>query len=379
VRTLGHAAGAALAFLVAAAAPADADEVMALVYARGAGRVAISVAEPDSAAAIAAARATCGADCEPLAVVAAGSCLALAREAGATYGWALRGAEEAARSDAVGFCRRADATRACPVIAARCLPSPQAPATYGSAAPRPIADPAHAIVVIYIHGAQPAELGPDPCEMDRINAPFGVPNVVHDLDGTAIAGERVWVDGFCPPTRIGPIDPRTGQRTNRLDPRVREIAARAAAYAAMGVPAGRIFLAGHSLGGWASLVIEDRQPDLIAGVIAFAPAAFGIAATRPENVAAYRRQRYAELTAARQLRALVFGFAGDAFETADDLHPLAAIAGVDFVAIPQPGPDGRRCVLASHARLRDPCFAETQGRHIRAFIAARVAGGKPAR
>jgi hypothetical protein len=128
------------------------------------------------------------------------------------------------------------------VIAARCLPTPPAPAAYGRDTPRPIADPADAIVVIFIHGAQPAELGPDPCEMDHVNAPFGVPNVVHRARrcfdrGAPRVGRRL-----LPPTRIGPIDPRTGQRTNRLDPRVRETGARAAAYAAMGVPPARIFL-----------------------------------------------------------------------------------------------------------------------------------------
>src|SRR5262249_15026312 len=106
----------------------------------------------------------------------------------------------------------------------------------------------------------------------------------------------------------------------------------------------------------------------------FAPAAFGVETTRAAGAAAYRQQHYADLAAATRLRALVFGFAGDAFETADELRPLAAIAGVEFVAIPQPGPDGRRCALASHARLGDPCFAETQSQRIRAFIAARVAG-----
>jgi pimeloyl-ACP methyl ester carboxylesterase len=371
-----RAIAAALALLVPAAGQAVADDVMALVYSRGSGRAAIAVARPDSAAAVAAARQECGADCETMAVAAAGSCFALAREPSAGFGWA-RGANEAeTRAAAVGFCRRRDAARACPVIAARCLPTSPAPESYGRDTPRPIADPAHAIVVIFIHGAQPAELGPDPCEMDHVNAPFGVPNVVHALDGASIAGHRVWVDGFCPPTRIGPIDPRTGQRTNRLDPRVRETGARAAAYAAMGVPPARIFLVGHSLGGWGSLVVERRQPELIGGVIAFAPAAFGIAATRPPGVAADRLRRYAELTAAPRLRALIFGFAEDAYETADDLRALAAVSGVEFVAIPQPGPAGRRCVMAPHARLRDPCFAETQAQRIRAFIAARIAGGK---
>jgi hypothetical protein len=54
---------------------------------------------------------------------------------------------------------------------------------------------------------------------------------------------------------------------------------------------------------------------------------------------------------------------------------LALIRGVVFVPIPNPGPAGRHCILPPHSRVRDPCFSETQGARIRAFIAARVAGG----
>lgn len=261
------------------------------------------------------------------------------------------------------------------MVAARCLPTPRAPAHYGSVTPIAIADLANTIVIIHSHGSRPAA-EVDPCEMDRVNAPYGVPNVIHALDDTAIGGRRVRVDGFCTPTRVGQVDPRTGQMMGKIIPRVREIGERAAAYVAMGVPARQIILSGHSAGGWASLLVERQRPELIGGVIAFAPAAFGVAATRDAATAQARERRYADLTAAAQLCALIFGFAEDTYETADDLRVFAAIAGVDFVAIPQPGPAGRRCALSPHGRVRDTCFAETQAARIRTFIAARIAGGK---
>jgi hypothetical protein len=366
-----------LALLALAATPAAAEDTMALVYARGSGRVAIAIARPDSAAAIAAARAECGADCAVMAVVAAGSCLALAREAGQSFGWSTGDSEASARASATGFCRGADAARTCPAIAARCLPNPRAPSHYGSATPVAIADPANTIVIIHSHGSRPAR-EVDPCEMDRVNAGYGVPNVIHALDGATIAGRRVVVDGFCTPTRGGVIDSRTGQAVGKITPRAREIGERAAAYVAMGVPPRQIILSGHSAGGWASLLVERQRPEVIGAVIAFAPAAFGRAVVRDAPLQATRRARYAELTAAVQLRALIFGFVEDSYETADDLRALAAVRGVEFVAIPQPGPDGRRCALAPHTRVRDPCFAETQGQRIRAFIATRVANGEPA-
>jgi pimeloyl-ACP methyl ester carboxylesterase len=209
--------------------------------------------------------------------------------------------------------------------------------------------------------------------MDRINAEYGVPSVIHALDGTTIAGRRVVVDGFCPPSRVGVMDPRIGQ-LSKLAVRARELGTRAAAYVAAGVPSRQIIVSGHSSGGWAALMVERERPDVVGGAMAFAPAAFGTAAGRPPLTVQVRRTRYAELRSAARLRALIFGFAGDDFESADDLRVLARVPGASFVAIPEPGPAGRRCALPPHARVRDPCFGETQGPRIRAFIAARVGG-----
>ncbi|MBL8835489.1 MAG: DUF4189 domain-containing protein, partial [Alphaproteobacteria bacterium] len=361
-------AAALLGAGLAIAGSARAGELLALAHARS-GAVAIAAAGPDIAAASAAARAACGPDCDVLAVAPAGTCLALARGPGANLGWALRDGADAARAAALGACGRGGAAAACTVVAARCLPAVASRRIVGP--PRRIDDPERAIVVIHSHGSLPTREA-DPCEMDRVNAPFGVPSVIDALEGETIAGRRVVVDGFCTPTRIGPMDPNTGLRTPKVIPRMREIAARAAAYVAAGVPAQQILLSGHSAGGWASLLVERERPDLIAGVIAFAPAAFGVAATRPPPVEAARRRRYADLTATAALRALVFGFAGDAFETADDLAVLARVPGVAFVAVPADAIDGRPCAFAPHQRVRDPCFAETQAERIRRFIAAQV-------
>src|SRR5215510_5897599 len=165
----------AIVFLIGTT-PATADDVMALAYARG--RAAIGVARTDSAAAIAAARAQCGPECRILAVAPAGTCLALARDQGPSFGWALEAAEQSAREAATGACRDGKSGRSCSVIAARCLAAQRAPAQYGSPSPLRIADPANTIVIIHMHGSrQPDE--PDPCEMDQINAEYGVPSVIH--------------------------------------------------------------------------------------------------------------------------------------------------------------------------------------------------------
>lgn len=368
-----RAAGLAAALIGAAiglAGVAAAEDLLALAYGRG-GRVAIEVAGPDIAAAGGAARTVCGADCNVLAVVPAGTCVAVARAPGISFGWAIRENEAAdsAAAAAIESCSRRGAA-SCAVIAQRCLAA--VPARPAGERLRALADPERTIVVIHSHGSRPTR-EVDPCEMDRVNAPYGVPFVINDLDGTTIAGRRVVVDGFCTPTRVGPLDPNTGLRVSKLIPRAREIAARAAAYVAAGVPPRQIFLSGHSAGGWASLLVERERPDLIGGVVAFAPAAFGQAATRAPQVEAVRQRRYAQLTSSAALRALVYGFAGDAFETAEDLSALARVPGVEFVAVPDAPLDGRTCVFAPHVRMRDPCFSETQAGRVRRFIAAQVA------
>jgi hypothetical protein len=365
------AAASGLVLLVICAAPAAAQRGLALAYAPGTERAALADGV-DSDAASRAAETACGPGCRTLAVVPASYCLAFARGR-AAHGWSAQefGRDAAARERAVSYCQGSDASRGCAVIAARCLAPMPAPAGYGSATPLPVADPRAAIVVIYSHGSEPPTQ-PDPCEMDRINAAYGVPWVVHALDGETIAGRRVVVDGFCTPTRVGVLDPATG-RLSKLVPRAREIAQRAAAYVAAGVPARQVIVAGHSAGGWASLMALRDHPEAIAAAIAFAPAGFDRAATRPPDLQALRARRYAEMTAASRLPALIFGFDGDAFESPNDLSALAAVSGVEVVAFPDPGPAGRRCVLEAHIRVRDLCFSETQAPVLRRFIAAMLA------
>jgi hypothetical protein len=362
-----------LVLLAACAAPSAAQRGLALAAAPGGGPAALAEGA-DSLSASRAAEAACGTGCRTLAVVPSSHCLAYARGRGA-YGWSAQefGREAVAREQAVTFCQGSDPSRGCAVAAARCLAPMPAPTRYGSADPLPIADPRAAIVVIYSHGSEPPTQ-PDPCEMDRINAPYGVPWVVHALDGATIASRHVIVDGFCTPTRVGVLDPQIGQ-LSKLAPRARDIAARAAAYVVAGVPPRQVIVAGHSAGGWASLMALRDHPEAIAAAIVFAPAGFDRAATRPPAAQALRARRYAEMTAASRLPALIFGFAGDAFETADDLHALAAIPGVQLVAFPDPGPAGRRCVLEAHIRVRDLCFSETQAPRLREFIAALLAAG----
>ena len=86
-------------------------------------------------------------------------------------------------------------------------------------------------------------------------------------------------------------------------------------------------------------------------------------------------RRAANLRVLETVRSIRLVLDAEVQRMAGGLQVLALTRGVSFMPIPDPGPSGRRCVLPPHSRVRDPCFSETQGGRIRAFIAARVAGG----
>jgi pimeloyl-ACP methyl ester carboxylesterase len=118
--------------------------------------------------------------------------------------------------------------------------------------------------------------------------------------------------------------------------RVDEIEAVVDAIIGAGVSPDRIFLAGHSAGGWASLMAAARFGHKVNGVIAFAPAFAGPRAEE-ERYPWWRqeaRPRQAqELLDAPSLTALVFAYEDDPFERPADLgflveaHPAVRLVG----------------------------------------------------
>jgi pimeloyl-ACP methyl ester carboxylesterase len=106
-------------------------------------------------------------------------------------------------------------------------------------------------------------------------------------------------------------------------------------YRARGVPAQRIFLAGHSAGGWSSLMAARKSHAGFNAIVAFAPAFAG-----PRHEAAkfpwWRGQllpeQIAYLKEAPRIEALIFAYSDDEFDRPEELAPLAAIKGLRILA-----------------------------------------------
>jgi pimeloyl-ACP methyl ester carboxylesterase len=365
---------ACVAALTALGAPGVAlAQFAAIAYSRSSEAHGLSAAQPTEARAREVALQQCGRPDCTVQVYRPGHCVAVAR---ASHGpWAFAGRPNTdASPGALEFCRR-NGGRDCRVIVRDCLPPAD---TYGSEEPVPIADPRNTIVVIYTHGSNIAAQ-PDTCNMRQVNAPAGVPDVIHTLNGSTIASRRVVVDGYCTPSSTTRYSRESMLREPKVMQRARDLAGRARAYVAMGVPARQVFLAGTSAGGWAAMHVLRESPGAYGGAVVFAPATAGPSAGRPPREVESRRQQVALLQNARRLDAMVFAFERDTYETPDSLRFLANVPGVRFEPRPSDQIEGVRCTLPAHVLVRDACFTQTQEARIRGFIASRAGAPLPPR
>lgn len=224
----------------------------------------------------------------------------------------------------------------------------------------------NAALVLYSTGADP-----DPYSED-CNAPkFRLPAVLSALDGQTIAGHRVAVVKYCYASKRAFYDPDTDQGMTRTEVRNRELAALLADLEDAGLPRERIILAGHSEGGWNSLIYLAKNPGGAAGVIAFSPAQHGQAFLRT----LYQRARWNlelnQIRGASTLPALVYWVEGDPYmESTSQLDFLRRVPGSEYRVLQSATRvGGVRCTLRDpHLTVFESCFTETQAEHIADFI-----------
>jgi pimeloyl-ACP methyl ester carboxylesterase len=248
------------------------------------------------------------------------------------------------------------------------------PAHYGQGDLPPLDNPAKTILLLFSHGSG-QEFVNDPCEMQKYNAAYGVPAVVHDLYGQMIGNLKIIVDGYCTPTRRGYYDMNSHSGDPKVMLRSIDIEARAKSFAAAGVPVRQIFLVGHSAGGWASLMAKVRNPGIANSVIAFSPAFAGQRSSRKPGWQWLQDKYVEDIRKAPRLDALVFAIENDAFETPQTLKFLSAIPGVTEVVLSDNKISGVACdsSTSSHALVRNPCFRHTQFDRLKTFIEQRLA------
>ncbi len=242
--------------------------------------------------------------------------------------------------------------------------------------PLALAAPAATAVLIYLPGSA-AEGTPDVCAP---LAPVGgtTPYVVQELAGRSLAGKRLAVFGFCTATKVGSFRRDRYAGTPKVMGRHDDLRRLARAFLARGLPPDNLFLAGHSAGAWAALLLERNDPDALNAVLAFAPAFAGARDTRSPSWRQLRQEMVEYLRRAPRLDSLVFAFAGDPFNRPRDLAFLAGIAGSSLVGLPSDSIDGVACSAATPHRVPFlDCFARTQLDDLEFFLAHRLAGARP--
>jgi pimeloyl-ACP methyl ester carboxylesterase len=231
---------------------------------------------------------------------------------------------------------------------------PAPPGPLQERAPPPAAipgDPAQAVLLIFSHGTYRPQRR-HPCDEER-----DVPGVVRD-----VAAANGWtVHYLCSAATDDGID---GSYTYK---RADEILAAVAALRARGAAAQRIFLLGHSAGGWSSLMAARKDASGFNAIVAFAPA---FAGPRHEEAQfpKWRRelapQQTAYLRQAPRIEALIFAWSDDDFDRPADLAPLESIPGVRLLAF-----DACR---SGHKTTYTECFREGARAEIEDYIKTRL-------
>jgi pimeloyl-ACP methyl ester carboxylesterase len=212
-------------------------------------------------------------------------------------------------------------------------------------------DPAQAVVLIFSHGTY------RPQRRHQCNEERDVPAVVRD-----VASANGWtVHYLCSAATDDGID---GSYTYK---RADEILAAVAGLRAKGVAARRIFLLGHSAGGWSSLMAARKDAGSFNAIVAFAPA---FAGPRHEEAQfpKWRRelapQQTAYLRQARRIEALIIAYSDDDFDRPADLGPLESIPGVRLLAFD--------ACQRGHGTTYTDCFREGARVEIEDYIKSRL-------
>ena len=187
------------------------------------------------------------------------------------------------------------------------------------------------ILILFNHGSSSGDRGD--CYGLVFNPP---PQWIRKLDGSTLDGKRVRVIYPCTITAANGDSLKTDYPSDIRGCGDVWVCRRAARIVEMievhsaGYPPSHVFVAGHSAGGWASLLIKRWNPNLFNGVIATAPAFNGDRRRRlcvrpgcdPTNTDTEKKRKWRSrmreqherfLTSGPDLRALVFAFHCDPY------------------------------------------------------------------
>jgi len=235
--------------------------------------------------------------------------------------------------------------------------------------------PGNNIIVIYNHGST-SEYKKDPCHPERSQNVWGTPLVIRDLSGKSLDGTMIQIFTLCSEIPNGDYNSLTRKGELKVLKRADEITHKIESFIQMGVPPKQIFLAGHSAGGWASLMVLKKNPDMVNSAIVFAPAFAGKFKSRSSGWEWVYSEQKKELIDSFHLPALVYVFQKDPYNRLEDLIFLETINGVTMIHYQADYPHGSSCdnvMFSGHRTTFNRCFSEGETDTILNFIRSRLA------
>ncbi len=190
---------------------------------------------------------------------------------------------------------------------------PAARSYSGARAPIRISEPRDKIVIVYNHGtARPQQI--EDCDTSWNQVPRSL---------LAIQSGKVLIYYLC--STAWESNSTWGSAGQFIYGRLKEVEATLDEFIALGVSPKNIFLAGHSAGGWTSLMAVRHFGRKFNAAIVFAPAVAG----RRSQESRYpwwhqeaRPRQIREMLEAPEIRALIFAYYDDPYERPEDLKFL---------------------------------------------------------
>jgi len=217
-------------------------------------------------------------------------------------------------------------------------------------------------VIIYNHGiSRPQQV--EPCYLPYNNPPRSL---------TSLRDNRTLVYKLCSTATESPAPSSAGRQVYL---RKKEINYAIDAFLNRGIQPKNLFLAGHSNGGWTSLMMMKDVNKRFNGAITFAPAFAGRrseASYAPWWRNTVRPKQIKEMLTAPEMDAIVFAYERDEYNRPQELaflannYPKANVSGVDLIAYD--------CGLRkAHQTFRNDCRLSETTQQIRQFIEQQIA------
>ena len=212
------------------------------------------------------------------------------------------------------------------------------------------------IILIYLPGSK-QENEPDPCYPEENNHGFGVPNVVRQTYLKLQKNHEIKLMAFCTPSKVSDFDGNNPEIKPKILLRTEDLTELLTQLKDNGADPKKVFLIGHSAGGWATLLAKANNPTLANGVIAIAPAFAGKQMYRPKLWEDLRKSHIEIMNQAPHFNALLILFDQDEFENTESMKSFREMHGVKIELINGPILQALNCpFIPMHNIPFDNCF-----------------------